>query len=80
MQRHDLKEKYNLDGDCATDCLKAWCCGCCDLYVTTLFTLGLQSTNWQQDPTRQGSGLPHSQLHPYGRGKSASREGEYDCW
>jgi hypothetical protein len=35
MQRHDLKEKYNLDGDCVTDCLKAWCCGCCDLYVTT---------------------------------------------
>jgi len=31
IQRHDIKEKYNLDGDCATDCLKAWCCGCCDL-------------------------------------------------
>lgn len=31
LQRHDIKTKYNLDGDFATDCLKAWCCGCCDL-------------------------------------------------
>jgi len=31
LQRHDIKEKYNLGGDFAVDCLKIWCCSCCDL-------------------------------------------------
>ncbi|RFU25880.1 hypothetical protein B7463_g10459, partial [Scytalidium lignicola] len=31
LQRHDIKERFNLDGDFPVDCLKACCCGCCDL-------------------------------------------------
>jgi len=31
IQRHEIKERNNLDGDIATDCFKAWCCNCCDL-------------------------------------------------
>jgi len=31
LQKHDIKEKFNLDGDFATDCLKSWCCACCDI-------------------------------------------------
>jgi len=31
LQRHDMNEKYGLKSDFAPDCLKAVCCGCCDL-------------------------------------------------
>ncbi|KAI9745517.1 MAG: hypothetical protein M1818_001051 [Claussenomyces sp. TS43310] len=31
MQRHDIREKGNLEGDIVTDCLLACCCSCCDL-------------------------------------------------
>lgn len=31
MQRSDIRHKYNLEGNCCTDILKACCCGCCDI-------------------------------------------------
>jgi len=31
MQRSDIRSKYNLEGSMLTDCLRACCCGCCDL-------------------------------------------------
>jgi len=31
LQRHDVRTKNHLEGDCVTDCLRAWCCPCCDL-------------------------------------------------
>jgi hypothetical protein len=31
LQRHDIRDKYHLKGEGAMDCLKAWCCACCDL-------------------------------------------------
>lgn len=31
MQRADIREKYNLEGDCISDLALSWCCGCCTL-------------------------------------------------
>jgi len=31
MQRHDIRSRHNLQGDCAGDCLRGWCCPWCDL-------------------------------------------------
>lgn len=31
MQRNDLREKYNIKGNCAKDFLASWCCTCCVL-------------------------------------------------
>jgi hypothetical protein len=31
MQRQDIREKYNLQGDCVTDLLATCCCGPCVL-------------------------------------------------
>jgi len=31
LQRHDVRTKYHLQGDCAMDLLRACCCPCCDL-------------------------------------------------
>lgn len=29
MQHQMIREKYNLEGSCVSDLLRAWCCGCC---------------------------------------------------
>lgn len=34
LQRHELRTKYNLQGDFVTDCLTTWCCVCCNLIQT----------------------------------------------
>jgi Cys-rich protein (TIGR01571 family) len=31
LQRHEIKARFGLLGDFPIDCLRAWCCGCCDL-------------------------------------------------
>ncbi|RDW67021.1 hypothetical protein BP5796_09770 [Coleophoma crateriformis] len=31
LQRRDIQERNSLEGDFVTDCLKVWCCACCDL-------------------------------------------------
>ena len=31
MQRADIRQKYNLQGDFVTDLLTSCCCGCCSL-------------------------------------------------
>ncbi|KAI1817953.1 PLAC8-domain-containing protein [Poronia punctata] len=31
LQRQDLREKYDLQGNCLVDIATACCCGCCDL-------------------------------------------------
>jgi len=31
LQRHDIRSRNNLEGDCAGDCLRGWCCPWCDL-------------------------------------------------
>jgi len=31
LQRHDIRSRYHLQGEGVMDCLKAWCCACCDL-------------------------------------------------
>jgi hypothetical protein len=31
LQRIDIRDRYSLQGDGVTDCLKVCCCGCCDL-------------------------------------------------
>jgi len=31
LQRHEVKTRYGLTGDFPIDCLRACCCGCCDL-------------------------------------------------
>ncbi|MCJ1475077.1 hypothetical protein MMC13_003737 [Lambiella insularis] len=31
LQRHEIRQNYGLQGDVVTDCLRAWCCNCCDL-------------------------------------------------
>jgi Cys-rich protein (TIGR01571 family) len=31
MQRQNVREKYNLQGDCITDLAASFCCGCCVL-------------------------------------------------
>lgn len=80
MQRRDIQERNNLDGDCATDCLKAWCCACCDLWVMPVEWSSSFLTRHFQDPTRQRGCLSCSQLSSYGRNCSANREGADDCF
>jgi Cys-rich protein (TIGR01571 family) len=29
MNRADIRNKYQIDGNCCTDCLLHWCCDCC---------------------------------------------------
>lgn len=29
MQHQMIREKYNLEGSCVSDLLRAWCCNCC---------------------------------------------------
>ncbi|KAL3417218.1 hypothetical protein PVAG01_11218 [Phlyctema vagabunda] len=31
LQRHDLQTRHSLDGNFPVDCLKSFCCACCDL-------------------------------------------------
>lgn len=31
IQRREIQDRWNLQGDFVTDCLKVWCCGCCDV-------------------------------------------------
>ncbi len=31
MQRADIRQKYNLQGNCLTDIATACCCGLCDM-------------------------------------------------
>ncbi|KAF3902845.1 hypothetical protein AA313_de0207118 [Arthrobotrys entomopaga] len=31
IQKSEIRERYNIQGDFPVDCLKAWCCMCCDI-------------------------------------------------
>jgi len=31
LQRHEIRSRFSLTGDGVADCLRGWCCHCCDL-------------------------------------------------
>lgn len=50
MQRSDLREKYNINGNCCADCCSAFCCPLCDLVQAdkeATFREGLRSGQGQ---------------------------------
>jgi hypothetical protein len=42
MQMQDIREKYNLEGNCTTDLLKSCCCLCCSVIQSEKESQGRQ--------------------------------------
>ncbi|KAH8805789.1 PLAC8 family-domain-containing protein [Xylogone sp. PMI_703] len=67
LQRHDINERFNLEGDFPVDCLKAWCCGCCELIQQDKeaeYHLAHQVPLAQQPGLKEGMQMPQGPVTP----------------
>ena len=65
LQRNEIRKRSqpHLTGDTATDFLKAWCCGCCDLIQQEKeaeFLLGNESNQYvSEQPAAVNQGMAY---------------------
>jgi len=63
LQRHEIRTRNNLDGEIVTDCLRAWCCSCCDLVQqdkeAAYHALAQSEMVVNQQPTKQADNMAY---------------------
>jgi hypothetical protein len=55
IQRKEIRQKYRLEGDICGDCLKAFCCTCCEIIQSEN---EVKSRQEQQEPMMAGYQKP----------------------
>lgn len=66
MQRADVREKYNLQGDCITDIAAACCCGLCSLVQQEKEAAyqGLNQSSGSKQPYQAPVGMTYTEPAP----------------